>query len=520
MKKSMARLGGLMVSSLILMGCANSEVVPALTTPPPTQVPATQEPSVEGSAFYPDCDTNEIQPLSIVKDLRWQTFSYSCSTDRQMPELALEYNPQPNSLDQCKLIETSADRARYKDNTVGFPRSDNEYRLADGNHKIAVIPIQWPDMQGAVDIMATLKPAAQKVDDWYEIYSRGKVSFDWSFYEGWITLPDESSNYSQSEEQQNTGQWSDENTSVIDYFWSNALEASDPYVDFTGVEMVFFILPTKQNVVAEFNLWPPGTGVFQTDEGPIQRGYTPGSYHFRNGNEVWMFWIHETLHYFKMPDLYWVDQNSVKRSELTLPGPMQDFDILTNQGGITKSLNGWLMWLAGWADDQEVFCVTPDEFQQSSFEISAVDNTDTSLKSVIVKLSDTSAVVIESRRKTQFDAQPEQRSRDGVFVYHVDTRIGHGEGPLTILAPAGRTMIDVSTGYQNWPALDAVLYEGNSVDIAGYHITVNEAKESSDVISISRLSGWNPGDPPTYVCHTKENRDLSVDYEGSCPISY
>jgi M6 family metalloprotease-like protein len=474
-----------------------------------------------GSLEYPSCDSGSSQPLTRVDNKNWLTYSYDCPTDRQTPEEALAYNPQPSDLDQCKLIETSPGRARWEDLTAGFPASDHPYRLQDGNHRIAVIPVQWPDLKGELDIMQTLKPAAQKVDDWYETYSRGKVSFDWSFYDGWITLPDESENYSQSEAQQNTGQWSRENTSVIDYFWSSALKASDPFVDFTDVDMVFFILPTTQDVVAEFNLWPPGSGVFQTDEGQIERGYTPGNYHFRDGNEVWMFWIHEMLHYFKLPDLYWVDQNSVKRSAHTLPGPMQNFDILTNQGGITKSLNGWLMWLAGWAHDKEIYCLTPDNFKESSFEITTIDQTDESLKSVILKISETSAVVIESRRRTAFDSQLDQRSRDGVLVYHVNTAIGHGEGPLTILAPAGRTLIaTLKGGGQKATALDAVLYEGNSIDIAGYHITVNQAKEFSDVVSVSKIEGWVPGSAPNYVCHTRPNRDLTTSYEFSCPIIY
>ena len=481
---------------------------------------ASNDTSASALMEYPACDTSKVQPLTTVGDKNWNTYNYSCSTDRQTPEPALAYNPPVSNLEPCKLVETTDERSRTEDLITGFPRSASDFRLPNGKHKIAVIPIQWPDLKGETTIMNILKPAAKKVDDWYKIYTRGNVSFEWQFYDGWITLPDKSSNYSQSEAQQNTGQWSDENRNIIDYFWTNALKASDPHVDFTGVDMVFFILPTTQTVVAEFNLWPPGTGVFQTDEGPIQRGYTPGNFHFRGGNEVWMFWIHEMLHYFKLPDLYWVDQNSVKRTESTLPGAMQGFDIMTNQGGVTKSLNGWLMWLAGWTDDKEITCLTPENFQESSFEVTTIDKTDTSLKSVILKLSDTSAVVIESRRKTSFDSQVPQRSRDGVFVYHVDTTIAHGEGPLTILAPAGRKLIYTKTQQQNMVGLDAVLYEGNSIDIAGYHITVNQAKVSSDVVSISKIENWVPGSAPTYVCHTKANRDISKTYKYSCPIVY
>jgi len=84
-------------------------------------------------------------------------------------------------------------------------------------------------------------PAAKKVDEWYSIYTRAEVSFDWQFHDTWITLPFESARYSQSEAQQNTDQWGDENVGVIDLFWSTALEAADPSVDFTGVEIVYFI---------------------------------------------------------------------------------------------------------------------------------------------------------------------------------------------------------------------------------------------------------------------------------------
>jgi hypothetical protein len=147
---------------------------------------------------------------------------------------------------------------------------------------------------------------------------------------------------------------------------------------------------------------------------------------------------------------------------------------------------------------------------------------DNSLKSVIVKLSDNTALVIESRRKTDLETQVGNRSRDGVLVYHVDTSIGHGEGPLTLLAPHGRTLVrsQITPGADAGPNLDAILYEGNSVEIAGYKVTVNEHKEHSDVISISRVPDFHPGSDPTYVCFTKENRVMTLDYPLSCPIVY
>ena len=107
-----------------------------------------------------------------------------------------------------------------------------------------------------------------------------------------------------------------------------------------------------------------------------------------------------------------------------------------------------------------------------------------------------------------------------MIVYHLDTNIGHGEGPMALLAPAGRTLIDGLSGNLVDPTLDATLYEGNSIEIAGYRIEVNEARATSDVISITKIEDWVPGSEPTYVCHTKENRDLLATTTTTCPISY
>lgn len=510
----------LVFASLLLSACGS----PQVDSTGPSPVGASDSPSPQASAesldLYPECDTELQQLLEKPKDGRGYVFAYDCASDRELATPALDFDPPVNNLEACQLNETSPGRLQYNDNTVGFPRTSNPSRLSDGVHKIAVIPVQWPDLAGDDKIFSIAAEAKTKVTDWYRTYSRGNVLFDWQIYDEWITLPNSSEEYSQSIAQQNTNQWGEANTRVISKFWADALEASDPFVDFTGVEIVFFLLPTNQDVAAEFNLWPPGGGVFQTDEGPIDRGLTPGSYHFRNGNKVWMFWIHEMLHYFKMPDLYWTDQNSVKRTANTMPGPIQDYDIMSNQGGVTKSLNGWLMWMAGWAADAELYCLTPETFKNTSFEIFDVGVNDDSLKSVILTLSDTTAVVVESRRKSQFDIQSPRRSREGVIVYHLDTNFGHGEGPMTLLAPAGRTLIDGLSGNLVDPTLDATLYEGNSIEIAGYRIEVNEARSTSDVISITKIEDWVPGSEPTYVCHTRENRDLLSSPKITCPIKY
>jgi hypothetical protein len=201
---------------------------------------------------------------------------------------------------------------------------------------------------------------------------------------------------------------------------------------------------------------------------------------------------------------------------------MQGYDIMTNQDGVSKALSTWLMWLAGWLEDDEIACLTKDVIGEGSIEISPVHIDDGKHKSVIVPMSETKAVVIESRRKTQFDVDKEvNRSRDGVIVYVVDTEIQNGSGLATVIAPKGRTLVRMEEAATNGDInLDAVLYEGNFLEIGGIKIEVASAWETSDTINISLVEDWQSGDEPEYVCFTKANRDLAVDYLLPCPIVF
>jgi M6 family metalloprotease-like protein len=512
-------VAGLVVPVLILAGCASGEDV-EIASPTP-EATSTQDAAVD--QVVEDCDTPEVDQMGLAPNANWNEFLATCPTDKTTPEPALTAVSFSNDLEPCMLLEDNADRRRYQDNTTGFPRATDPYRLPDGDYNVMVIPVDWPDLKDDADPASFLTEATELYPEWLETYSRGKVNLSLELYPGWITLDSESKYFSQSESDQVNGQWSDLNRNKVTLFWTEALKAADPYVDFTDVEIVMFILPRFQNVIAEFNLWPPGTGTYQTDEGPISRGFTPGSFQFRSDQELWAFWAHETMHYFKMPDLYWVDQGSTEKptfNRSTYPAAIYAYDIMTTANSM-RSLSTWLLWLLGWAEDSELTCLTEESSQDSSFEIYSNDNPNPETKAVMIKLSDHQLLLVESRRKTRFDAEF-ARSRDGVMVSLVDTTIPHGQGAITLIAPSGRGLVQAQWpgGETDIPYLDAILYEGNFIDIAGYHIIVNQAKAESDIVSVSRISDWSPEAAPDYVCLTKENREFGPNNTQSigCPL--
>jgi hypothetical protein len=70
----------------------------------PIEVAAPQASAEPVTSLYETCDTDEIQPLTVLDDPRWKMYSYGCPSDRQTPTTALAYDPGVNDLEQCQLI--------------------------------------------------------------------------------------------------------------------------------------------------------------------------------------------------------------------------------------------------------------------------------------------------------------------------------------------------------------------------------------------------------------------------------
>lgn len=376
-----------------------------------------------------ECDTPEREELTVVVRSSEHLYRATCPTDRWEVHPALEPVVSGTDVEPCQILEVSGPREEFDDNTTAFPRNNlDPWRLHDGELSVAVIPVEWSDVRSRERDPATFTHyAGDTFAQWFEVYTRGSVSFSMTYYDTWIELSEPSQNFRLSDDEQNLNQWGDTSRAGVEYFWEQALSDTDPYVDYSGVDVVFFVLPREQSVSGEFNLWPPGHKEFMTDEGPIRRGFTPGQFQFREPEGLWYFWVHESCTTSKC-----------------------------------RTCIGWI--------------------------------------------------------KDAFYHVNPARSRDGVVVYHVDATLGHGEGALTLLAPQGRGFVEspLPGGEIPFHTLDAVMYEGNYLDIAGYRLEVNEATATGDTVSISRLPNWDPTATPTYHCVNMANRDYSQGLDLTC----
>ena len=187
---------------------------------------------------------------------------------------------------------------------------------------------------------------------------------------------------------------------------------------------------------------------------------------------------------FKLPDLKY-NWNNWGQVELPVPiGPFSGFDMFSNQDGPSRAMSAWLKWIIGWLPESSVFCQDASKLEPTRVMLNPIDTRTSQLRAVMIRLSPTKLVAIESRRPSKFDCQ-HSTNRAGVLVYTVDATVGHGEGTQSLIAPTGRVVIQTSC---HTPAiLDAILNQGDSVTTNG--ITVKLVKSAIyDTIEISRTN--------------------------------
>ena len=170
---------------------------------------------------------------------------------------------------------------------------------------------------------------------------------------------------------------------------------------------------------------------------------------------LWTVLAHELGHtWLSSEDLYYFpDQSQIM---------MGGWGLMTESVDLTIEINPWLRWINAWIDDAQVRCVTSSG--ESIHHVEAVSVASDATKMVVVKLSDHSALIVDSRRDLGFGEGSWDANGDATLVYVVDTSIPHGEGPMRLRSE-----------------LRAV---GDTVTTDGVTVTLLDADETNDLVSV------------------------------------
>jgi hypothetical protein len=136
----------------------------------------------------------------------------------------------------------------------------------------------------------------------------------------------------------------------------------------------------------------------------------------------------------------------------------------------SPSLFAYERWNLGWLDDSQIKCMNENKTTQLITPVETIGG----VKAVMVPISKTKSVVIESRRPLGIDSK---LAKSGALVYVVDSTNQSGLGPVKVYPS------DVTSDPRYLKAPRAV---GEKITIEGVTVTVTQSNESGDTVEVSK----------------------------------
>lgn len=384
----------------------------------------------------------------------------------------MTYSPptQPSAdVELCKIKENNENRRGMPTQlAAGFPGVNIIQKT--GVVKWALIPLDFPDLPGEANFRTRIDEQMRLTSDWFNTVSEGKFKVEWVVQDNWVRLPSPTSQYAIDR--------SDNLDRVPNgiKLWNDAMRESDKVFNFTGVQTVNFILPKGHSVITETSQgfpWDAAVKNLVTNEGSVSSFSIPGKFNDELRRQYYPYLIHEFGHAMGIPHI----------GSSREPNEYMGLDIMSNQDGYSKELSGWLRFVAGWLSDEKVYCQEFSTLKSTDLTLIPLSDSSSGIKMVVIPVSETKAVVVESRRETKFSCSMPTK-RNGVLVYTYDATLSHGQNFLKPITPEGRVTEYSSdcpvVGYPN-----PILYKGQKITVEGVTIEVIDSL-NLDKVKLSR----------------------------------
>ena len=395
----------------------------------------------------------------------------------------------------CKIEENSLYRngplaprnGAYNGNATAFPFNPTTLPV-EGELNVEFIYVDWEDLPGTQADYDHYEKQITLFEQFYWMASENKLKMNVNLSDDWFRA--------KGSYKEVATDWAGEAQRGSGFekqkFYDVVVDASDPYVDFSDVDIVFFAVPRAETVFEgggphefnfDYNAW------LKTDEGNIYDTATAGDF-FKmfDSQSEWVYYVHEVGHMIGIPHQANEDENK-PGVPLEVVQPLGGWDIMSNQGGFSKTITSWLRWLAGWLEDSQVVCLDRESISKTlSYELTPVNEINGETESVVVKISDSLVIVVESRREDKAFDDPSDESRDGLIVYAVSGNKGSAQGNQQIISPRDITnYLDVRGDFIA-NELDAILFQGDSVDVEGIRITNIRSSANADLVQIEKIA--------------------------------
>lgn len=361
---------------------------------------------------------------------------------------------------KCQLIDqVTPARSYYTDLSAGFPKVRTRIK-SYGNVKALIVPLDFTDVRGKDDPVAYFTPIAEGVNKYYNTISYGRLAFDFTILPNYVQMDFPISKYGIA----NTVGAGD-----VNGYRQAIIAATDSVIDYASYEAVYFLVP-KEMPMSLMGWGPAITAPIEVEGGYIVNGATGGAdmyFNEQNGirGATWKWMAHETGH-----AMGWYDEDYKHQS-----ASLGDWGLMSQSWtNDVIEQNAWDRYLQGWLEETQVGCNDKNSFAiASEFTINALGENNDDQKAVMIPLSASKILVMESRRPTSLDNFTS--TGQGLLVYTVDMTIGQlGGGYEAIRRP----------GSSDPNFRDAALRPGDEVIVDGISIAVTKATANSDTVSL------------------------------------
>ena len=251
---------------------------------------------------------------------------------------------------------------------------------------------------------------------------------------------------------------------------AEAAALADAEVDFSTTDNIIILAnPDARGLGMAGPAFAAIRGNGLTLDGKYISNGTTSAYDLNYWKSIWL--NHEITHAMGLVDVYAATRENAANSydghryvgEFSYMG-FSSFE------GNAPGLFAFERWNLGWIDDSQIVCSSAKEISQLITPVQSAGG----IKAVIVPLSRTKALVVESRRAIGID---KNIAKTGALVYIVDSSLQSGYGPVKIYPSS------VSTDPRYLRAPRAV---GESVTVEGITVSVTSASSAGDTVSIKR----------------------------------
>ena len=301
-----------------------------------------------------------------------------------------------NQPDDCQI----ADITPYQGSSSGFPRPVEYERRKD--LQVLVVPVSVRGYLFSEEDLTLAETGLAKSAEFWNAMSYGEFNLNSTI------LPKDSwPIFDETAEQ--LGLVSTGPTHDHQPFVELALNLASEKTDLSTFDFFFVALPAVDSFLMgqamEFGQ------TFISDNARPQKAIFVGGGYLK----FWEVLAHEIGHVgFGLEDLYSFESQSNIFGEWDI---MQKAILVPS-----KEITSWSRWIAGWLKDSQIQCLKEQE--STVLFIEPIETMSALPKSVFIRTSDHSVLVVESRRNLGYDV-----SGSSVVIYSVDTSFRNGFGP-------------------------------------------------------------------------------------------